>query len=97
VLARDLRRRHGDHSCLELAESELVRGAGAVEEHAAAGPQPGEEVDLVQQRRVLHDQRVRREDWLVDADGAVVYVTERDDPRVRPPRSSRTPRRAGLR
>src|SRR5688572_2510856 len=37
VLARDLRRRHGDDGRVELAEPELVCGAGAVEEHAPAG------------------------------------------------------------
>ena len=43
---------------------------------------PAEDVDLVQQRRVLDDQRVGRDDRLADADRAVVDAAERDDRRA---------------
>ena len=48
----------------------------------AAGPQAGEHVDLVQQRRVLDDERVGLEDRLADADLLVIDPAERDDGRA---------------
>ena len=92
VLPRELGGRDGEHVEVEVAEAELLRGAARVDQHGAAGPHPAEEVDLVQQRGVLHDQRVGLHDRLADADGAVVDAAERDHRRGAEP-SSGTPAR----
>ena len=52
-------------------------------EQVAVGAQPAEEVDLVQQRRVLDDQRVGRGDRLAHPDRPVVDAAERDHRRAR--------------
>ena len=87
VLERDLGGRNGDHPLVpealgDLADAELVEAALAVDQHVAVGLQALEDVDLVQQRRVLDDQHVGREDRLAQADLAVVDAAERDHRRA---------------
>ena len=56
----------------------------AVEKQEPTGLDPVEHRHRVEQRRVLHDDRVGRDDRLVRANGSVVDATERDDRRARP-------------
>ena len=67
-----------------LAEPELAERAGGVEQHVAVVPEAAEQVDLVQERRVLDDHRVGLADRLADADDRVVDAAERDDRRAGP-------------
>ena len=69
MLSRELAR--GDHQDAlapkpvdEVAEPELVERPSGVDQHVGLGSCAAEDVDLVQQRRVLHDQRVRLDDRL---------------------------------
>ena len=64
---------------VEPIEAELGGAARAVEEDRAPRPKAAEQIDLVQQRRVLHDQRVGLDDRLADADRPLVDAAERDD------------------
>jgi hypothetical protein len=66
----------------ELAETELVEALRGVDQDEAVGLQAAEQVDLVQQRRVLDDQRVGLHDRLARADLAIVDPAERDDRRA---------------
>ena len=50
-----------------------------VDQHVAVGHQPAEDVHLVQQRRVLDDDRVRGHDGLPQPDRPVVDAAECDD------------------
>src|SRR4029079_843301 len=66
VLHRQLARRQRAHSILlnparKAAEAELVGRLHRVEQDVAANRQPAEEIDLVQQRLILDDQRVGRQ------------------------------------
>jgi hypothetical protein len=60
----------------ELAEAQLLEAARAVDQDVAVGLQALEHVHLVQQRRVLDDQHVGREDRLAQADRVVVDAAE---------------------
>ena len=87
MLARELGRRHRQQALAaepldELAEPELVEAARGVDQDVAVRAEPAEEVDLVQQRRVLDDQRVGLGDRLARADRAVVDAAEGDDRRA---------------
>ncbi len=105
VLARDLGGRHGHHalggeSPDELREPELARTSDEVlTTEEAVGAQAGEQVDLVQQRRVLHDQRVGVGDGLPQPDRLGRRCGRRRPPvrRCAPSRRSGTPGRAGPR
>src|SRR5690349_14738045 len=81
VLPRDLGGGHGDRVLArepldQFLEPELVEGARGVEHQEAVGLQPGEQVDLVEERRVLDDQCVRVGDRLTEPDRAVVNAAE---------------------
>src|SRR5215207_8860412 len=84
VLACELAGGHGQNLEVlgELGESELGEAAAGVDEDVPALAHPAEDVDLVQQRRVLHDQRVGLHDGLADADLPVVDAAERHDRRT---------------
>jgi hypothetical protein len=71
----------------ELVQAQLAEAAGRVEEHGAAGAEPGEQVRLMQQRRVLDDQRVRPGDRLAGPDRLVIDPAERHDRRAHPLRA----------
>src|SRR5271165_2225420 len=62
-----------------VAQPELVERAPGVDQHVAVRPQAAEHVDLVQQRGVLDDQRIRLGDRLARADLVVVDATEGHD------------------
>src|SRR5918912_546574 len=66
----------------DVLEPELLDRPTGVQDDRAAVAQAAEHVDLVQQRRVLHDQCVGVRDRLVAADRAVVDPAERDDRRT---------------
>jgi hypothetical protein len=77
VLQRDLARRHGGQALVaevpaDVGQAQRVETAPGVDQHPAVGLEALEDVDLVQQRRVLHDQHVGREDGLAQADLMVV-------------------------
>src|SRR4029079_4013588 len=76
----------------EVAETELVEPAAGVDQDVRVGSRAGEEVDLVEQRGVLHDQRVGLDDRLVRADPLVGDAAERRHRRagsLRPERGER--------
>jgi hypothetical protein len=88
VLTREVARRHGEHPLVaevldEFAEAELVEALGGVDQDEAVSAQTSEEVHLMQQRRVLDDQRVGFHDRLAHADLAIVDAAERDHRRAR--------------
>jgi hypothetical protein len=60
----------------ELADAQLGEAARGIDEDQAFGGDAAEEVDLVQQRRVLDDQRVGRHHRLAQADLAVGDAAE---------------------
>ena len=69
VLARELGRGHGQQPlgrsrCANSSSPSSATRAGRVDQHVAVGADAGEEIDLVEQRRVLDDQRVRLDDRL---------------------------------
>src|SRR5881394_2212021 len=81
VLARDLGGGHGEKpftakALRDLGEAELVEAALAVDEDVAVGLEALEDVDLVQQGRVLDDQHVGRQDRLAQADLVIVDAAE---------------------
>ena len=86
-MAGTVSRRSGAEPRDELGEAELVEARGGVDQHVAVGAEPGEDVDLVQQRRVLDDQRVRLGDRLARADRLVVDAAERHHRRAHPLRA----------
>ena len=59
-------------------QPELVEGPGRVDEHIAVRAEPGEEVDLVDQSRIDHDQAVRRHHWFTRPYLALVETAVRD-------------------
>jgi hypothetical protein len=63
----------------KAAESELVERLHRVEQDVAANGQPAEQIDLMQQRLVLDDQRVGREHRLAQPDLLVVDAAKRHD------------------
>ena len=71
----------------ELAQAELAEAMGGVDEHVAVTSEPGEQVRLVEQRRVLDDQRVRLGDRLVGPDRLVIDPAERHHRRAHPLRA----------
>ena len=83
----------------ELAEPELVEAARGVDQDVAVGLEPAEDVHLVQQRRVLDDQRVGLGDRLARPDRPIVDAAERRPPgrRCAPSRRSGRPGRGGPR
>ena len=78
-VAGTVSRRSGRKRCDELVQPELREAARRVDEEVAVRREPGEEVDLVQQRRILDDQGVRLGDRLAQPDLGVVDAAERDD------------------
>ena len=66
----------------DLLHAEVGGGEAGVEQHGALRGEPAEHVDLVQQGRVLDDQRVGRGDRLAEADLAVVDPAEGHDRRA---------------
>ena len=86
LLARDLGRRHrqrrgwGRGGRRGRPRPELLQRARGVDQQVAAVVEPGEQVDLVQQGRVLDDERVGVGDRLVQPDGPVVEPAERRPP-----------------
>src|SRR3954447_2072162 len=84
MLARKIGRGHGQQpeARLHVGEPELTDAPAGVDDDAPAVAQATEDVDLVEQRRVLHDQCVGTRDRLVAPDRAVVDPAERDDRRA---------------
>ena len=87
VLEREVGRRHActgvpAASLREFADAEFVEGARGVDEDVALARQAAEHIHLVQQRRVLDDQRVGLQDRLAQADLLVVDAAERDHRRA---------------
>ncbi len=77
------RRRHGQQPLLpevlrELAQAELVEAAFAVQKDVGIGIEAGEQLHLVEQGRVLDDQRVRFGNRFTGADRLVVDPAEGD-------------------
>ena len=60
----------------QLVQPELVLAPGRVDQHRSAGAQAVEQVDLMQQRRVLDDQRVRLHDRLAQTDRCIANAAE---------------------
>src|SRR4029079_16907104 len=73
----------------EVAETELVESTAGVDQDVRLGACAAEEVDLVEQRRVLHDQRVGLDDRLMRADPPVGDAAERRHRRARSLRPER--------
>jgi hypothetical protein len=78
------RRRNGEEAAdsesgRQLIQAEFARREGRVDECVAVRLEAGEDVDLVQQGRVLHHEGVGSHDGLPDADLLVGDATERDD------------------
>ena len=73
----------------ELAEPELVEAPRRVEQEVAVRAEAGEQVDLVEERRVLDDQCIRFRDRLANANRTIVEAAERDHRGTRPLRSER--------
>ena len=71
----------------EIAEAERVDAVLAVDQRVGARPEPGKEIDLVQQGRVLNDQRVGLGDRFAAADRSIGEAAEGDDRRPGPLRS----------
>jgi hypothetical protein len=89
VLPCELARGHRDDALGleplgEVGEPELVEGPPGVDQDVRVGTGAAEDVDLVEERRVLDDQRVRLDDGLARADRPVVDPAERRDGRPRP-------------
>ena len=103
VLASELGGRHRQQPLRaepldELAQPELVEAARGVDQDVAVRPEPGEEVDLVEQRRILDDQGVRLDDRLAHPDRRRrCGRTLRREHRCARSRRSGTPGRAGPR
>src|SRR6478735_9489802 len=76
----------------ELVEPELVEAAARVDQDVRLRPDPAEEVDLVEQRRVLHDQRVGLDDRLAGADRSFGDAAEGRHRRTCPLRPERRER-----
>src|SRR4051794_15164712 len=87
VLAREVGGGDGHQVEVDVLEPELRHGPRGVDQYGAAGPHAAEEVDLVQQRGVLHDQRVGLHDRLAHPDRLLVDAAEGDDRRARPLRA----------
>ncbi len=92
VAERELRGRHREKAAAavpggELSQAEVVEALGRVDQHVAVGAQPAERVRLVQERRVLDEQRIRLGDRLTGADRPVVDPAERHDRRAHPLRT----------
>src|SRR5947209_14190453 len=64
VLARELARRDASDPVASLTVRKLLELARGVDQQVTVVAQPAEEVDLMQQRRVLHDQAVGTHDRL---------------------------------
>ena len=84
MLQRQLARRHRAGMAFgklrhDLGEMQLIEASIGVDEQIAVRPDPLEHVDRLEQRRVLHDQRVGLEDRLAQPDLLVVDTTEGDD------------------
>ena len=75
-VAGTVSRRSRRNRSRELAEPELVEAARRVDQDVAVGLEAAEDVHLVQQRRVLDDQRVGLGDRLARADLLVVDPAE---------------------
>src|SRR5919198_659757 len=84
VLARQLGGRQGDEreAVDDVLEAQLRDAAAGVDEYVRALAHAAEDVDLVQQGGVLHDQRVGLRDRLAGADRTVVDAAERDHRRA---------------
>ena len=67
-----------------IAEPEIAIAAPGVDQQVTARIEPAEQVDLVQQRRVLDDQRVGVDDRLAQPDLAIVDAAERHHRRAHP-------------
>jgi hypothetical protein len=66
----------------EVGEAELFERAARVDEDVAVLRKPREDFDLMQERGVLDDQRVRREHGLAQPDRPVAQAAERNDRRA---------------
>src|SRR6185369_5193800 len=84
IRERKLGRRHRGHcsACREILESELGDRAGSIDQHETVRREAAKDIHLVQQGRILDDDRVRREDGLAQANGFVVEPAKRDDGRA---------------
>src|SRR5215217_1183010 len=87
VLAGQRARRHRDHPAAaealqEIAQPELLRRPFRVEEDDALRSEPSEDVDLVEEGRVLDHDDIRLEDRLVRPDRPIGDAAERDDGRT---------------
>src|SRR5512138_3531960 len=81
VLQRELGRRHraGPEPVHELIQAELLEAARGIDQDGAAAREPGEDIDLVQEGRVLNDDRVGLHYRLAQPDLLVVDAAERHD------------------
>ncbi len=82
MLHRKLGRRHrqqvvGLEPFDKLAQAELVKGLGGVDQDVAVLLETAEHIDLVQQCRVLDDQRVGLHDGLAQTDLLVIHAAKR--------------------
>ncbi|HMQ93594.1 MAG TPA: hypothetical protein PKA33_18720 [Amaricoccus sp.] len=66
----------------EIGNPELAEAAGGIDQQVAAGLQPREDVDGMQERRILHDQGVGLHDRLAQPDLAVGDAAEGGDRRA---------------
>jgi hypothetical protein len=84
VLAGEVGRRHGHAPArqLELGQPELSESLRAVDQDVAVGLEAFEQRNLMQQRRVLNDQRVGLGNRLADPNRLVVDPAERNDGRT---------------
>ena len=70
-----------------LASPEFVEALRRVDEDVTLCGQAGEEIDLMDERHVLHDQGIGLHDWLARADLLVIESTKGHDRRAHPLRS----------
>lgn len=62
----------------EVREAEVIEAASRVDKEVSARGQPAEQIDLMHQCGVLHDERVGRDNGLSGADAVHVDATEGD-------------------